>query len=97
MATKTTKTTKTEKPVKAEKHHRTIMGEANAAKIMKAIKESKGEATAMSLEVAPSFMTRMLKADLVKVSGTVRRPQRGRPAHKYSLTDKGRRLAAKAS
>jgi predicted ArsR family transcriptional regulator len=63
---------------------------------MKAIKAQKGEATALSLEVAPSFMTRMLKANLVKISGTVSKPQRGRPAHKYSLTDKGRRLAGKA-
>jgi len=41
-------------------------------------------------------MTRMLKADLVKISATVKKPQRGRPAHMYRLTDKGRRLAAKA-
>lgn len=88
MATKTSSTTK--------KHHRTIAGEMNAAKIMKAIKEQQGEATVVSLGVQPSFMTRMLKADLVKISGKVNKPQRGRPAHKYRLTDKGRRLAAKA-
>ena len=108
MATKTTKQMATkqgmidrlaesDKPAKATKHHRTIMGEANAAKVMAAIKAQKGEATAMSLEVAPSFMTRMLKADLVKITGKVSKPQRGRPAHRYGLTDKGRRLAAKAN
>lgn len=81
---------------KTKKHHKTIAGEKNAAKIMAAIKKQKGEATVVSLGVQPSFMTRMLKADLVKISGTVSKPQRGRPAHKYRLTDKGRRLAAKA-
>jgi DNA-binding PadR family transcriptional regulator len=82
---------------KTVKHHRTIAGEQNAAKIMKAIKEQNGEATVVTLGVQPSFMTRMLKADLVKISGKVKKPQRGRPAHMYRLTDKGRRLAAKAS
>lgn len=79
-----------------KKHHRTIAGEVTAAKVMKAIKEQKGEATALSLEVAPSFMTRMLKANLVKIAGKVESGKRGRPAHKFSLTDKGRRLAGKA-
>ena len=73
-----------------KKHHKT------AAEVMKRIKAAQGEATAISLNVAPSFMTRMLKADLVKVRATVKKPQRGRPAHMYSLTAKGRRLAAKA-
>ena len=81
----------------SKKHHKTIAGEKAAAKIMAAIKEQKGEATVATLGVQPSFMTRMLKADLVKVSATVKKPQRGRPAHKYSLTAKGRRLAAKAN
>ena len=90
-STKTTKTT-----TKTTKHHRTIFGEANAATVMAAIKAQKGQATAMSLEVAPSFMTRMQKAGLVKITGKVKSEKRGRPAHYYGLTDKGRRFAAKA-
>lgn len=80
-----------------KKHHRTIAGEVTAAEVMKRIKEAQGEATAISLNVAPSFMTRMLKADLVKVKGHVASGKRGRPASKFGLTDKGRRLAAKAN
>ena len=82
--------------VATKKHHKTIAGEKAAAKIMAAIKEQKGEATVSTLGVQASFMTRMLKADLVKIRATVKKPQRGRPAHMYSLTAKGRRLAAKA-
>lgn len=91
MATKTTKTQTT------EKHHRTVAYEVRAADILKAIKADKGKATAASLELSPSLMTRMVSQGLVKVTGKVRKPQRGRPAHTYGLTDKGRKLAAKAS
>jgi DNA-binding PadR family transcriptional regulator len=94
-STKTTKTTAAP-AAKTTKHHRTIFGEANAATVMAAIKAQKGQATAMSLEVAPSFMTRMQKAGLVKITGKVKSEKRGRPAHYYGLTDKGRRFAAKA-
>ena len=87
MATKTT----------TKKHHRTAAYEVRAADILKAIKADKGNATAASLEVAPSLMTRMVSQGLVKVTGKVNKPQRGRPAHRYGLTDKGRKLAAKAS
>ena len=82
---------------KTTKHHRTAAYEVKAADILKAIKESKGEATCATLEVAPSLMTRMLGQGLVKVAGKVESGKRGRPAHKFSLTDKGRKLAAKAS
>jgi len=92
-----TKTTKTEAAAKTDKHHRTAAYEARAADILKAIKESKGKATAVSLEQQPSLMTRMVAQGLVKVTGKVMKPQRGRPAHTYGLTDKGRKLAAKAS
>lgn len=91
MAAKTTKTQTT------EKHHRTVAYEVRAADILKAIKEDKGKATAASLDLAPSLMTRMVSQGLVKVTGKVRKPQRGRPAHTYGLTDKGRKLAAKAT
>ena len=91
MATKTTKTQTT------DKHHRTVAYEVRAADILKAIKESKGKATAASLEQQPSLMTRMVGQGLVKVTGKVMKPQRGRPAHTYGLTDKGRKLAAKAT
>ena len=94
MATKSKTTTK---PAKTEKHHRTAAYEVRAADILKAIKEEKGKATAASLEQSPSLMTRMVSQGLIKVTGKVRKPQRGRPAHTYGLTDKGRKLAAKAS
>jgi hypothetical protein len=90
------KATKKVTAAKTTKHHRTIFGDANAATVMAAIKAQKGQATAMSLEVAPSFMTRMQKAGLVKITGKVKSAKRGRPAHYYGLTDKGRRFAAKA-
>jgi predicted ArsR family transcriptional regulator len=80
-----------------KKHHKTIAGEKRAAQILKAIKEAKGEATAISLDVPPSLMTRMLKADLVKIKGKVVSNKRGRPAYKFGLTDKGRKMAAKAN
>jgi len=92
-----TKTTKTEAAAKTDKHHRTAAYEVKAAQILKEIKESKGKATAVSLEQQPSLMTRMVAQGLVKVTGKVMKPQRGRPAHTYGLTDKGRKLAAKAS
>lgn len=89
--------TKSKSTAKTDKHHRTVAYEVRAADILKAIKEEKGNATAASLEVAPSLMTRMVSQGLVKVTGKVMKPQRGRPAHRYGLTDKGRRLAAKAN
>ena len=108
MATKTTKQMATkqglidrlaesDKPAKATKHHRTAAYEVKAAQILSEIKESKGKATAVSLEQQPSLMTRMVAQGLVKVTGKVMKPQRGRPAHTYGLTDKGRKMAAKAS
>lgn len=96
MATKT-KTTKTEAAAKTDKHHRTAAYEVKAAQILSEIKASKGKATAVSLEQQPSLMTRMVAQGLIKVTGKVMKPQRGRPAHTYGLTDKGRKLAAKAS
>ena len=79
-----------------KKHHRTVAGEVTAADVMRRIKAAQGEATAMSLNVAPAFMTRMLKADLVVVKSQVASGKRGRPASKYGLTDKGRNLARRA-
>jgi len=79
-----------------KKHHRTIAGEKAAAKIMRAIEEQQGEATVPTLGVQSSFMTRMLKAKLVKVNGKVKKPHRGQPAHMYTLTAKGRKLAEQA-
>jgi len=88
MATKTTKTEAAAKP--GRKPVKT-----NA--ILMAVKESKGKATAISVDASPSMMGRMVKLGLLKVTGDVRKPQRGRPAFTYGLTDKGRKVAAKAS
>ena len=83
--------------VVTKKHHKTVAGEKRAAHILLAIKEAQGEATAISLDVAPALMTGFIKKDWVKVAGLVKSEARGRPAHKFRLTDKGRRLAAKAA
>lgn len=58
--------------------------------------ESGAPATAADLNTTSIYMGRLAKDGLVKVADQVRSGQRGRPAHIYRATDKGRKRARRA-
>ena len=98
MPTKTTKTTaapavEATKPTVNRFSRPTI----KAATILKAVKQSRGKATAMSLNVPPVMKTQMHQAGLIEITGKVKKEGRGRPAHMYGITDAGRKIAAMIS
>lgn len=53
-------------------------------------------ATASDLDTNSIYMGRLVAYDLVKVKDTVKSGQRGRPAHVYAPTSKGRGRAQRA-
>lgn len=55
-----------------------------------------GRATAAELQSNAIYMARLQDEGLVKVAGKVQSGRRGRPAHIYALTDKGRKRADRA-
>lgn len=57
---------------------------------------STGTATAVELETNAIYMGRLQQEGLVKVADKVRSGGRGRPAHVYRCTDKGRKRAQRA-
>ena len=56
-----------------------------------------GPSTAIDLDTNAIYMQRLVERELVKVSDVVRSGKRGRPAHVYRVTDKGRKRAQRAS
>lgn len=58
--------------------------------------KAEGKQTAKQCGVTPVIANYVARQGLIKSTGkTVKTGQRGRPAHIYVLTDKGRKVAAK--
>jgi predicted ArsR family transcriptional regulator len=64
--------------------------------VIVAVKQAGKPVTAAEVNTTSIVMGRLQKQGLVKVSAQVRSGQRGRPAHIYTLTDKGRGRAVRA-
>lgn len=56
-----------------------------------------GPSTAKELDTDAIRMDRLVQRELVKVTATVKSGLRGRPAHIYRVTDKGRKRAQRAA
>lgn len=69
-------------------------------RILVAIREAKAGrqgVTAAQVQTDAIRMQRLAERGLVRVAGQVQSGRRGRPAHRYTLTDTGRNRAARAA